>query len=266
MMKAFENKVIWITGASSGIGEELAFRFAAENALLVLSSRRFDELIRIREKCRMTEEQCMIIQLDMTDCQNFQDAVDQVIRQFGRIDILINNAGISQRALAIVTLPETERRIMEVNFFGVINLSRQVLKEMLKAGSGHIVVLSSMAGKFGFPLRSAYAASKHALHGYFETLRLEMKKENIVVTMVVPGRIKTNISLNSVTGNGSAYGIMDKGQINGIPVSRACIKIIKGIKNKKFEVIIARQEKILLLLKRFLPSLYFYLSGRISST
>jgi len=261
----YRNKLIWITGASSGIGEELAIQFSQLKAKLVLSSRRQEELIRVRDICRISGENCMVLPLDIENHQQCADAVKKVIGFFGRIDIMVHNAGISQRSLIIDTYEEVNRKIMETNFFGTIELTRLILPFMIENGGGHFVVISSIVGKMGFPLRSAYSASKHALHGYFETLRLEMKQKNIAVTMIIPGRIKTNISLNAIVADGSRWDKLDEGQINGMPVNIACKQIISAINKKKKEKIVAREEKILLLLKRWWPHLSFMISSKFNS-
>ena len=262
----FANKVIWITGASSGIGEELAIQLSKSGASLVLSSRRQEELIKVRGKCGLSPEKCMVLPLDMTDSGIFFEAVRKVTEKFGKIDILINNAGISQRSLIIDTSEDVYRRIMEINFFGVINLTRNILPNMIKNGGGQIVIISSVVGRFGFPMRSGYSASKHALHGFLETMRIEMKNKNISICMVLPGRINTNISVNAVVADGSSYGIMDEGQKTGIPVNKACRKIIKAIRQNKPEVVIGRGEKFLLLMKRCCPAIFFRVSSKIKPT
>lgn len=187
-----------------------------------------------------------------------------VLVQTGRIDVLINNAGRSQRSLAKETPPEIDRNIMELNFFSVVELTKLVLPQMLKNGSGHIVVISSIAGKLGFSMRTAYSASKHALQGYFESLRTELANDNIKVTIVSPGRIKTNISVNAVTKDGSPYNIMDEGQANGMNAALCAAKIVKAIKERK-ELLVGKTEILMVHIRRFLPSLYYKLVTRIKN-
>jgi short-subunit dehydrogenase len=226
----FLDKIVWITGASSGIGEALAYQFAKEGAKLVISSRREKELQRVRENII---SECLIIPLDITDNLSLQNAVKIAIKHYGKIDVLVNNAGISQRALALDTKEIVSRKIMEVNYFGTINLTKKVIPYMIKNGSGQIAVITSLVGKFGFPLRSAYAASKHALHGFFETLQIELKTNRIYITIICPGRIKTNISLNALNEDGSVYGKMDEGQDKGMSANDCADKIVTCIYKKQ---------------------------------
>ena len=163
----YKDKVVWITGASSGIGEAVAKAFAAEGAKLVLSARRKEELLRVQQECRLGNDRALVLPLDLSDTTNIHTLTQQVIDRFGRIDVLVNNGGFSQRAYAQETPVDIDRKIMEVNFFGQVALTKSVLPFMLKQKSGHIVTISSITGKFGFYLRSAYSASKHALHGFF---------------------------------------------------------------------------------------------------
>ena len=198
-MGSFTNKVIWITGASSGIGEALAKAFAIEGAKLVLSARREGELQRVKNALKLKNDDVMILPLDLSDTSKIDELTNQVIAQFGRIDILVNNGGISQRSFTKNTPLEIDRKIMEINFFGTVAITNSVLPYMLKQQSGHIVTTSSIAGKFGFYYRSAYSASKHALHGFFESLRMEVYKDNVNVLLVCPGTVSyTHLTLPTI--------------------------------------------------------------------
>ncbi|MFH1320988.1 MAG: SDR family oxidoreductase [Bacteroidota bacterium] len=266
-----KDKVVLITGASSGIGKELSYAFAGEGAKLVLSDLREEELIVVKDNCLNMQrigkdENIMILPLDLSDTNNIEYETEQVIKRFGKIDILINNAGISQRSLVRETSLAVDRKIMEVNFFGTVALTKSVLHYMLANKSGHIVVISSMVGKFGFPLRSAYSASKHALHGFFESLRAELFDDNIKVTIVCPGRVSTNISLNALTKDGEKYNKMDAGQADGIPAGQCAKKIIKAIRKNKQEVLIGGKEIMLIHIKRFLPELCSKLVRKVKAT
>lgn len=255
-MSTFANKVVWITGASSGIGEALANAFALEGSKLVLSSRRKEELERVKTELKLSDEQILILPIDLTDTSKANEYTQQVISKFGRIDILINNGGISQRALTKDTPLDIDRKIMEVNFFGTIALTKSVLPVMLKQKSGHIIAMSSIAGKFGFYFRSAYSASKHALHGFFESLRMEIYKDNVQVMIVCPGKIKTNISFNAVTGDGGTHNKMDESQANGVSAEECAKQILKGIKNNTEELFIGGKELRAVWVKRFFPKLF----------
>ncbi len=255
-MSTFQNKVVWITGASSGIGEALAESFAAEGAKLILSSRRIEELQRVKNALKLPDSNVLILPLDLADSSNTAALAKQVIAKFGRIDILINNGGISQRSLTIDTSLETDRKIMEVNFFGTIALTKSVLPYMIKQKSGHIVTTSSIVGKFGFYLRSAYSASKHALHGFFESLRMEVYNDNIKILLVCPGKIRTNISINAITGDGNTHSKMDESTDNGLSSEACAQQILSGIKNNKEELFIGGSDIRAVWMKRFFPGLF----------
>jgi len=260
------NKVIWITGASSGIGKALALEAAKSGAKLILSARNKEALEAVQIDCQQHTEHCRVLPLDLTEIDIFSALTQQALGFFNQIDVLINNGGISQRSLAEETSLDVDRKIMEVNYFGTIALTKAVLPLMLKQKSGQIVVISSVTGIFGFPVRSAYAASKHALHGFFDTLRAEVVDRNVGVTMVCPGRIKTNISYHALTKDGAEHGKMDEGQAKGIPADVCARKIIKAIKQRKKEIYIVKGELVLIYLKRFFPGLFHRLVTRINPT
>jgi dehydrogenase/reductase SDR family protein 7B len=255
-MGTFKNKVVWITGASSGIGEALVKAFASQGAKLVLSARRSDELERVKTAAQLPNENALILPLDLSDTSKADEHTKQVIARFGRIDILINNGGISQRALTKDTSIETDRKIMEVNFFGTVALTKSVLPYMLNQKSGHIVAMSSIAGKFGFYFRSAYAASKHALHGFFESLRMEIYPDNVKVLIVCPGKIKTTISINAVTGNGGKHNKMDESTDQGLSSEECAKEILNAIEKNKEETFIGGKELRAIWVKRFFPKLF----------
>ncbi len=255
-MNTSKNKVVWITGASSGIGEALAKAFASEGAKLILSARRIDELQRVKKSLNLPDSHVLILHLDLSDTSQTNELTNKVISTFGKIDILINNGGISQRSLTLETPIEIDRKIMEINFFGTIALSKSVLPYMIKQKSGHIIVMSSIAGKFGFYFRSAYSASKHALHGFFEALRMEVYNENIKILIVCPGKIKTNISINAITGTGGKHNKMDESQENGLSAEECARQIMNGIKNNKEELFIGGKELRAIWVKRFFPTLF----------
>jgi dehydrogenase/reductase SDR family protein 7B len=255
-MSINSNKVVWITGASSGIGEAIAGAFTAEGAKLVLSARRADELNRVKTSLHLKDADVLILPLDLSDTTKTDELTKQVIAKFGRIDILVNNGGISQRSLTKDTPLELDRRIMEVNFFGTVALTKSVLPYFLKQKSGHIVVMSSISGKFGFYFRSAYSASKHALHGFFESLRMEIYNDHIHVLIVCPGKIKTNISINAVTGDGSKHNKMDESTGEGLSPETVALAVLKGIKNNQEEIFIGGKEMKAVWLKRLFPKLF----------
>ncbi len=245
--------MIWITGASSGIGEALALEFAKKEARLILSARREDELKRVAALTKLPDLDILILPFDLSDTSKASGLAAQVMNKFGRIDILINNGGQSQRAEAMSTDEKTERSLFEINYFSAVNLSKAVLPYMLKQKGGHIVVLSSVAGKFGFYLRSSYSAAKHALHGYFDSLRLETEKKGIKILIVCPGKVKTNISLNATSVSGATHGKMDESHETAMTAEECAKQIIAGISNNSEEVLIGGREIKAVTLKRFFP-------------
>lgn len=263
----FKGRTVWITGASSGIGEALAWEFARLGADLVLSSRNTEKLnVLAKELSQQFQISPDVISLDLSNNATVLQAVDQFRNRHQKIDILINNAGVSQRSLVIETPVEVDRKVFEVNFFGTITLTKGVLPMMIEAGGGHIVVMSSVVGKFGMTLRSAYSASKHALHGFFETLRCELSAKHIKVTIICPGRIRTNISVNAVTKDGSDYGKMDEGQARGVSPEKFARRVVRAILRNKKEVATGGKEILMIYIRRFLPWLYYILATRVKPT
>lgn len=262
----YKNKVVWITGASSGIGEAVAKEFAREDARLVISSPEKQELERVRKDCLRFCKDCLVLPLDLTRQTEFPQLVEKVQAEYESIDLLINNAGISQRSYIADTPIEIDRKVFEINFFGTIALTKAVLPVMLKQKSGQIAVMSSIVGKFGFPLRSAYSASKHALQGFFETLLLENSKDGIKVSIIIPGRVQTAISKHAITSDGSAHGKMDDGQSGGITKELAARKIINGLRKDKKEILVGAKELNMVHIRRFFPALFRRIAMNIKAT
>ncbi|MFC2114144.1 SDR family NAD(P)-dependent oxidoreductase, partial [Bacteroidota bacterium] len=260
------NKIVWVTGASSGIGEGIAYRLADEKARIIISAPDMDNLEKVQKNCIDKGAECRAVYLDLGSRESIKTAFETVRQEFGKVDVLISNGGVSQRTYALDTSEELTRRIMEINYFGTIDLTLKVLPLMIENGGGKLAVTSSISGKFGFPLRSIYASSKHALHGFFETIRLEHLKNNIGVTIVCPGRVKTNISLNALTKDGSAYGKMDPGQAGGVSVEHCAKKYLDAIRKGKKEVLIGGKELVPVYLKRFFPSLFYALISNVKAT
>ncbi len=262
-----KGKTVWITGASSGIGEALAEQISGEGVTLIVSARNKEKLEKVRQNClQLGAEKVHVIPLDLADQESIAIAFAEVKKTVQQVDILINNGGISQRSMVYETPVEVDRQVMEVNYFGTVSLTKLVLPMMKENGGGHIAVVSSIVGKFGFPLRSAYSAAKHALHGFFDTLRAEEKNSNIGITIIIPGRVRTNISYNAVTKSGKAHGKMDEGQEEGIPADICARKIIKAIKHNKKEVLIGGKELLMVHFRRFLPGVYYHLASKIKPT
>jgi short-subunit dehydrogenase len=253
-MNSFQNKVIWITGASSGIGEALAYAFSAGGALLILSSRRVEELERVKKACAHPG-QVKIIPLDLLNTSLLEDRTAEAIAAFGHIDIMVHNGGISQRSLVIETGLDVHRQVMELDYFSYVALTRLLLPHFATRKSGHFVVVSSVMGKLGTPMRSAYAAAKHALHGFFDCLRAEVAAFNIKVTLLTPGYIRTNISLNALTKDGTKLGTPTANIEKGLAPDRAACQILNAISKSKYESYIGKfgTERIALWMNRFFP-------------
>ena len=255
-MSVFANKVVWVTGASSGIGQEICRQIARGGGFLILSARNKETLEQLKLELDQSEKH-LVLPLDLEQNAAFELLANQVYKHFGQIDYLINNGGLSQRSEASETSIDIDRRIMEINYFGNIALTKAVLPYMQKQKRGHIITISSIAGKFGFFLRSAYSASKHALHGFYESLALEEEKNGLHVTIACPGKINTPISTNALTANGQKHGKMDHNQATGMPVE-SCVKILlAAIVAKKREVLIGNKEIKAVTLKRLFPKLFW---------
>jgi short-subunit dehydrogenase len=254
-MTKFSGKVVWITGASSGIGEALAYEFARAGATLVLSSRQPAELERVRLACaRPTEHHC--VPLDLARSDTFPALVAQVLARCGHVDVLVNNGGVSQRALAADATLEVERALMEVNYFGTVALTKAVLPSMLARGAGHLVAVSSVMGYVGTPGRSTYAASKHALHGYFDSLRAEVWREGVKVTLICPGYVQTRVSDNALDAHGEKHGRTDETHRRGISAERCAAAIVRGLARGREEIHVGGFEVAGIYLKRFAPWLF----------
>jgi dehydrogenase/reductase SDR family protein 7B len=250
-----KDKIVWITGASSGIGEALVYAYNTLGAKLIISSRNRDELFRVKSNCK-DKINVHVLSLDLEDSNSLPSKAEEAIRIFGKIDILINSGGISQRSLALETDLATEQRFININFWGTVILSKAVLPQMIAQNTGSIVCISSLVGKFGTKYRSSYAASKHALHGYFDSLRIELNNPKINIMLACPGFIKTKVTINALTANGTSQGTMDDAQENGMPAEVFAQKLIKAISNKKEEVYIGGKEVYGVLIKRFFPKLF----------
>ncbi|MEM9324865.1 MAG: SDR family oxidoreductase [Bacteroidota bacterium] len=265
-MKSLKSARIWLTGASSGIGEAMTYQLNNEQANLIISARRREELERVRSQCTHPEN-VHILPVDLADSFALPQKAKEAENLLGGIDILINNGGISQRDRAINTSLSVDRKLMEVNYFGTIALSKSLLPAMIERGTGHHVVISSAVGIISTPLRSAYAAAKHALHGFYDALRAEHYEDNIKVTIACPGFIKTNISVNALTGDGSKQNKMDDAQAGGMSAEECARQIVRAIKKEKEEVYIGgAKEKMGIYLKRFWPSAFSKMVRKMAVT
>ena len=254
-MASLDNKVVWITGASSGIGEGIVKNLASQNVKLILSSRRAEVLEKVKAACP-NPDNIRILTIDLAQPDTLEAKTKEALSFFGRVDIVIHSGGISQRAFAMDTDIEVHRRLMEVNYFSTIIITKALLPSMIENGFGYIVAISSLVGKFGSPYRSGYSASKHALHGYYDSLRAEIWKQGIHVTIATPGFIKTNVSVNALTEHGEKLNSMDQGQENGMSAEECGRQIIRAIVKEKEEVRIGGKETFGILIKRFLPGVF----------
>jgi short-subunit dehydrogenase len=259
----FANKVVWVTGASSGIGEALCVLLLQQGAKVILSARREDELSRVAQFASNNADNYFIHPLNL---ENHDDApiwVEKAIQRFGRIDLLINNGGVSQRSYSSVTSLEVERKLFEINYFAQVAMAKAVLPIFRKQKSGGFIVISSIAGLFGFYSRSTYSAAKHALHGYFDTLRLEEENNGIHVLIVCPGKIKTNVSHNALLSDGSAHNKLDDSHANAMTAEDCAKQILNAYYKNKEQVLIGGKELLMVYLKRYLPSLFSKLIRKV---
>ncbi len=256
-MKNLENKVVWITGASSGIGEAVAKQLSTINCKLILSARRESELERVSKECQGNHDKIAILTVDLSDADSLAQKAKDAEAIFGQIDVLINNGGISQRGTADETQMEVDRRVMEVNYFGSIALSKYVLSGMIARKSGHHVIVTSVMGKYSTQLRSAYCASKHALHGFYNAMRSEVHKHNINVTIVAPGFIQTNIAYHALKPTGEELQQKGEGQAKGISAESCARQIVKAIQTNQDEIIIAGfRESLGWFMSRYFPGIF----------
>jgi short-subunit dehydrogenase len=259
-MSSLQNKVIWITGASSGIGEALVYELAKQKTKLILSSRRMEELQRVKGSCSASAQaNIQILPLDLSETSTLSLSAGAAIQLFGHVDILINNGGISQRALAKETILEVDRKLMEVDYFGTIALTKSLIPHFIKRKQGHFVTVSSITGIIGTPYRTAYAAAKHALQGFFNSLRAELWKESpsIYVTMICPGWTNTNLSITALKGDGSPQNKKDDTHEQGLTPTFVAKKIVAAIKMQKREIYVGGwKETTAAYLHRYLPGLF----------
>ena len=251
---------VWITGASSGIGKACAEIYAGKGAKVILSSRREKVLgkvaIEISEKLAINlEETFVIAPLDLIDSGSLKNVVKDVLSHVEKVDIMIHCAGISQRSLVIDTSIEVDRKIMEIDYFGTITLTKELLPHFISRKYGQFVVVTSLMGLFSSPLRSGYCAAKHALHGFFEALRAEHFKDGIGITMVCPGFIMTDLSLNAVVGDGTKQGTMDAKTSTGMTPLECAKRIAKGVEKRKSQILVGKYEILAIYVNRFFPRL-----------
>jgi dehydrogenase/reductase SDR family member 7B len=231
-------KTAWITGASSGIGEALAKAFVGAGGAAILSGRNVAELERVATESG-APDRCLILPFDTLDHGSLPDMVEAAIGFRGGVDVLVNNAGISQRSLAVDTEFSVYRKIVDVDLLAPIALTQALLPHLLKRGSGQLVMISSVAGKAGVPMRTAYCAAKHGLIGYADALRSEIAGQGVKVLLVAPGPVRTNVSRNALNADGSVRGVSDAAIDNGIDPDKVAETIWAAIAEGKREIVIA---------------------------
>ena len=259
----FKGKTVWITGASSGIGKGVAIELSYKKLHLILSGRKENALNEVAEICIKNGSTTSVVPFDLGDENSIVEAAKSVLENEPKIDGLYHFGGISQRSFVSETPLSVDRKIFEVNFFGTIALTKLVLPTMIKNDGGQIGITTSIVGKFGFPYRSSYSATKQALHGFFESLRAENVSNHILVSMIIPGRIKTNISVNAIGKDGNAHNKMDEGQDTGMEVEKAAKIIVRRLQKERKEILVGGSELIMVHIRRFFPRLYYYLSSRV---
>lgn len=262
----FNHKWVWITGASSGIGEHLAYAFSRQGAHLILSSRQQPALEKVRAACAHPDK-VEIVPLDVADLASVQRTAREVLDRYGLPDILVNNAGVSQRALAAETVVEVDMQIMQVNYFGTVALIKALLPEMIRQRKGHIVSISSVMGLFGAPWRTAYCASKHAMNGFHEGLRAELHPYGIPVTVIMPGYVNTNVTINALKGDGSKHAVKAKTTAGGWEPDYFARRALRVIASQRREAILAGpREWLACTLKRFLPGVLHRVLNNIKAS
>lgn len=263
----YSGKIVWITGASSGIGEALAYAFAAQGANLVLSARRESELQRVAKACEQHGVNTFVLPFDMLDLQAHKQHVDSVIQTFGQIDVLVLNAGVSQRSFVANTNFDVYRHLFEINFFSIVSLVQHVLPLFQQQKSGIFVPIASVAGRISTPRRAAYGASKHALIGFFDSLRAEVHADGIRVTTILPGYIRTDISLHAMNEQGLPYGKMDPNQAKGLDPNVTAHKILEAVaKGKNMFFVGGALERFGLIVQRLFPSIMPFMLRKVRNT
>ena len=252
--KAFSGKVVWITGASSGIGRALALAFDRAGARLILSSRSRERLEVVKRSCRRDAE-IHVLPFDLADLEHLPADAANALRCFGHVDYMVHNAGVALRDRAIHTELDVDRRIMTTNYFGPVALTKALLPSMVRRRSGCFVIVSSLSGSYGGPLLSSYAASKHALHGFFESLRAEVHAEGIRITLITPGFIRTPITEHALTGDGGMYGKALQVHERGMDPDRCAARMLRAIARRREEALVGGVEVYSVYLKRFFPTL-----------
>lgn len=248
-----DGKIVWITGASSGLGKALAQECAARGAEVILTARRFEELENVRQSLAHPERHISIT-VDITDEAQVRSAYEQVLQKKSKIDWLINNAGLSQRALISETTMQTERAIMEIDYFSQVFLTKTVLPTFMKQKSGRIAFVSSVAGLLGTQYRASYSAAKAAIHMWANSLRAEVADQGVGVSVIFPGFVQTNVSFNALNGEGKAQGHDNEATANGLTAEEFARQTVNALlKGDEYIVVGGAKEKLGVLVSRLSP-------------
>lgn len=249
---SFEGKVVWITGASSGIGRALALAFAGAGARLILSARRAEVLAEVQRDCGGATVR--LVPFDLSDLDAVPARVAEALTCFGGVDIMVHNAGVAARERVVDTSREVHERVLRTDYLGPVLITQALLPSMLARGGGHFVVVSSLSGKYGGPLLSAYAGAKHALHGFFESLEAEEHGRGIAVTFVIPGFIRTEITAHALTGTGGSFGRVLGIYRKAMTPDVCARKILGAVARRRREALIGGAEVWTVYLKRWIPN------------
>lgn len=251
----FEENVIIITGATAGIGKELAIQLSYQKAFLSLAARDETRLNKIAEECRANGARVLIVPTDVSEKEQCRNLIDKTVSEFGRIDSLINNAGISMWArFDEITDLSLLEKIMQVNYFGSVYCTYFALP-YLKKSNGRIVGISSLTGKTGVPTRTGYAASKHAMAGFFDSLRIELMNSGVTVTMIYPGFVATEVRERAFGSDGKPLGKSHLDEKNVMPVDECAKQIMNAVSKRKRELVMTAKAKIGLWIKLVNPEL-----------
>ena len=263
-------KVVLVTGASSGIGRELAIQLVRQGMKVILAARSTEKLVELRNNLINSDKKGIetfynpqVLTLDLEDLDNLKLKAEEAIKIFGKIDILINNGGMSVRGNTLDTQLSVHQRLMNVNYFGSLELTRNIAPHMVEQGGGMIVVVSSMQGRLATPYRTAYAASKHAVQAWADCMRAELSEDGVDVVVISPGYVNTDLSRNALTNSGESYGQLDKNTEHGYSAEYVAHKVIETMVKKKKELILAPLYMwVAILLRAFFPGIYFYIMRR----
>ena len=264
-MSFYKDKVIWMIGCSSGIGRAMAIAFAKEGAKMILSSRREDELQLLAKEIGIPEN-TLVLPVDLENLGDTSILIANGLKRFEKIDFFINCGGVGQKGFVEENPIDVDRKVFEVNFFGGIALTKAVIPIMKSQGFGHIVAVSSLLGKFGLSEYATYSASKHALYGYYETLRQELLSDGIHVNILCPGTVNTRVTYNFILPDGSKFNEAMPAQENGMLPSTFAKHALTALrKNKQHAVIASLSERIALLFKQYFPNLFYWMINKMLS-